>query len=151
MIIVYFAWKRHLICYWFDIEAQNVRNLLHPVRIRWIKLSNLAIFIYITGYLDVRKMSETLVFRTFVGALQSSNSIKELAKNTTHALFPFFSGVKWLRPKAILNVFMLYQKDGLHLFHFFNSALLFEQRHGSMHLYTIFGAYGNVRNFFYFF
>ena len=52
------------------VEPQNVRNLSHPVRIRWIKLSNLALFIYITGYLDVRKMSERLVFRTFVGALQ---------------------------------------------------------------------------------
>ena len=53
----------------FLVEPQNVRNLSHPVRIRWIKLSNLAIFIYITGYLDVRKMSDWLVFRTFVGAL----------------------------------------------------------------------------------
>ena len=53
----------------FKLEPQNVRNLSHPVRIRWIKLSDLAIFIYRTGYLDVRKMSERLVFRTFLGAL----------------------------------------------------------------------------------
>ena len=59
---------------------QNVRNLSHPVRIRWIKLSNLAIFIYIAGYLDVRKMSETLFFRTFVGAL---SSIKDLSLKQT--------------------------------------------------------------------
>ena len=64
----HFSYMRHFINVSL-LEPQNVRNLSHPVRIRWIKLSNLAIFIYITGYLDVRKMSETLVFRTFVGAL----------------------------------------------------------------------------------
>ena len=30
---------------WFDLERQNVRNFPYPVRIRWIKLSNLATFI----------------------------------------------------------------------------------------------------------
>ena len=56
---------------YYLLEPQNVRNLSHPVRIRWIKVSNLAIFIYITGYLDVRKMPEAMVFRTFVGALEN--------------------------------------------------------------------------------
>ena len=51
------------------VEPQNVRNFPYPVRIRWIKLSNLATFIYITGYLNVRKISERLLFRTFIGAL----------------------------------------------------------------------------------
>ena len=53
----------------YFVEPQNVRNFPYPVRIRWIKLSNLATFIYITGYLNVRKMSERLLFRTFIGAL----------------------------------------------------------------------------------
>ena len=66
--------KLHEIEIALKVEPQNVRNLSHPVRIRWIKVSNLAIFIYITGYLDVRKMSETLVFRTFVGALEEMNA-----------------------------------------------------------------------------
>jgi len=52
-----------------NLEPQNVRNFPYPVRIRWIKLSNLATFIYTTGYLNVRKMSERLLFRTFIGAL----------------------------------------------------------------------------------
>ena len=51
------------------VGPQNVRNFSYPVRIRWIKSSNLASFIYIAGYLNVRKMSEILVFRTFYGAL----------------------------------------------------------------------------------
>ena len=34
-------------------------------------MSNLASFIHIARYLNVRKMSEMLVFRTFVGALVS--------------------------------------------------------------------------------
>ena len=53
-----------------QLGPQNVRNFSYPVRIRWIKSSNFASFIYIAGYLNVRKMSEMLVFRTFVGALQ---------------------------------------------------------------------------------
>ena len=34
------------------------------------------LFIYITGYLNVRKMSETMDFRTFVGSLFFPNDIK---------------------------------------------------------------------------
>ncbi len=33
------------------------------------------LFIYITGYLNVRKMSETMDFRTFVGPLLTGNTI----------------------------------------------------------------------------
>ena len=58
----------------YKVEPQNVRNFSCPVRIRWIKLSNLASFIYIAGYLNVRKMPEMLVFRTFVGALPKHDS-----------------------------------------------------------------------------
>ena len=56
----------------WPLGPQNVRNFSYPVRIRWIKSSNFASFIYIAGYLNVRKMSEMLVFRTFVGALSIS-------------------------------------------------------------------------------
>ena len=53
-----------------SIGPQNVRNFSYSsVRIRWIKLSNLASFIYIAGYLNVRKMSKMLIFQIFVGAL----------------------------------------------------------------------------------
>ena len=33
------------------------------------------LFIYITGYLNVRKISETMDFRTFVGPLEEGNVI----------------------------------------------------------------------------
>ena len=49
------------------LEPNNVRIFSHPVCVRWIKLLNLAI--YIAGYLDGEKLSQRLVFRTFVGAL----------------------------------------------------------------------------------
>ena len=52
--------------YYRSLEGQNVRNFPYPVRIRWSRKPNLAIFIYITGYLNVRKISEMTVFRTFV-------------------------------------------------------------------------------------
>ena len=67
---------------WFLVGPQNVRNFSCPVRIRWIKSSNLASFIYIAGYLNVRKMSEMVVFRTFVGALQVSNQLNNICPKT---------------------------------------------------------------------
>ena len=40
------------------------------------------LFIYITGYLNVRKISETMDFRTFVGPLYSALRIWRLASVT---------------------------------------------------------------------
>ena len=72
------------------VGPQNVRNFSHPVRIRWIKLSNLATFIYTTGYLNVRKMSERLFFRTFIGALPIPIPILKKALNNTQYQYQYY-------------------------------------------------------------
>ena len=39
------------------------------------------LFIYITGYLNVRKISETMDFRTFVGPLKISDEFLKILMN----------------------------------------------------------------------
>ena len=39
------------------------------------------LFIYITGYLNVRKISETMDFRTFVGPLINNNNVCGIDEN----------------------------------------------------------------------
>ena len=53
-----------------EVEVQNVRNFPYPVRIRWSRQPNLVPF-YLYN-LNVRKISETMDFRTLVGPLGNS-------------------------------------------------------------------------------
>ena len=51
---------------YLKVEGQNVRNVPHPVRIRWSRQPNLAPF-YL--YNRIFECPETMDFRTFVGPL----------------------------------------------------------------------------------
>ena len=65
-------------------------------------MSNLATFIYITGYLNVRKMSDRLFFRTFIAALPNTKkvgSVESLLLSGGENKKDFFSqsSLAWIR------------------------------------------------------